>query len=152
MRKRAILLAALMVLPWADAGAETIEGSKIFIEFAYDPSEPELMAVRRAGARHFAKANAAGRPVRISVARSRGTTMMSLESVAICDRVKACPLLVFRDLTAKPILETTAFQNVLVEYRGPEIFLIIRVWDDVKECKLPTLGLAKCRPVKKPKV
>ncbi|MBI3444433.1 MAG: hypothetical protein HY055_03510 [Magnetospirillum sp.] len=148
---RLAILALVLLLPPAIAQAEAIEGNRIFVEFAYDPSEPELVAVRKHAAKHLAKANAAGRPARISVARYRGNTLISLESVAICDRVKACPLLVFRDLTARPILETTAFQNVLLEYRGNDVYVVIRLWDDLKECRLPPQGMARCKPVAKKK-
>jgi hypothetical protein len=138
-----LLVAALAAPP--PAGAEEVMGNRIFVEFAYDASTPELEAAERWGRAYFAKAKAAGRPVRLSVARSRGTTLISFESVAICDRVKACPLLVFRDLTARPVLETTAFQNVLIEYRGQEVFVVIRLWETTTECRLVNTGRAKCR-------
>lgn len=149
MRGLLLTFLAVLALPLAPARAETLEGSRIFVEFAYDPSVPELAAAEKWGRAHFAKAKAAGRPIRISVGRSRGTTLISLESVAICDRAKACPLLVFRDLMARPILETTAFQNVLIEYRGQEIFLVIRLWENVSECRITGMGRAKCRTVPK---
>lgn len=142
-------LALALALACSPAQAETLLGNRIFIEFAYDPSTPELEAVRRWGAAHVRKAKAAGSPVRISVGRSRGNTLISLESVAICDRVKACPLLVFRDITAQPILETTSFQNVLIEYREPEIFLVIRLWEETKECRITGMGRAKCKKAPK---
>ncbi|KIL99471.1 hypothetical protein CCC_03987 [Paramagnetospirillum magnetotacticum MS-1] len=142
-------IAAFLLLLCLPARAETVEGNKIFIEFSYDASSPELEAAEKWGRAHFAKAKAAGRPLRLSVGRSRGTTLISLESVAICDRVKACPLLVFRDLTARPILETSSFQNVLIEYRGTEIFLVIRLWDEITECRITGMGRAKCKKAPK---
>lgn len=141
---KAVFAALLLLLPAPTVQAETLEGNRIFVEFAYDPSTPELDAAEKWARAHFAKAKAAGRPIRVSVGRSRGTTLISLESVAICDRVKACPLLVFRDLMARPILETTSFQNVLIEYRGQEIFLVIRLWEDISECRITGMGRAKC--------
>lgn len=147
---RRLLFALLpLILPPAPAAAEEVMGNRIFIEFAYDPSTPELEAAQKWGAAYFRKGAAAGRPVRLSVGRSRGTTLISLESVAICDRVKACPLLVFRDLTAPPILETSAFQNVLIEYRGSEIFLMIRLWENTSECRITTAGRSRCKRVTK---
>ncbi len=145
---RAAVTAFLLLLA-LPARSETVEGNRIFVEFAYDASTPELAAAERWGRSYFAKAKAAGRPVRLSVGRSRGTTLISLESVAICDRVKACPLLVFRDLTGKPILETTSFQNVLIEYREKEIFLVLRLWEQTTECRITGMGRAKCRKVPK---
>jgi hypothetical protein len=142
-------IAALLVLFCLPAQAETLEGNRIFVEFSYDPSTPELKAAHKWARGHFKKAEAAGRPVRLSVGRSRGTTLIGLESVTICDRVKACPLLVFRDLTAQPILETTAFQNVLIEYRDKEIFLVIRLWEDTTECRITGMGRAKCKKAPK---
>ncbi|WP_043746344.1 hypothetical protein [Paramagnetospirillum magneticum] len=144
-----MILAAVMLLLCLPARAEEVEGNRIFIEFSYDPSTPELEAAQKWGRAHYAKAKAASRPVRLSVGRSRGTTLISLESVAICDRVKACPLLVFRDLTARPILETSSFQNVLIEYRDKEIFLVIRLWEETTECRITGMGRAKCRKVPK---
>lgn len=149
MRGLLLTIMAVMALTIPPARAETVEGNRIFVEFAYDPSTPELAAARKWGAAHYRKAAAAGRPVRLSVGRSRGTTLISLESVAICDRVKACPLLVFRDLTARPILETTSFQNVLIEYRETEIFLVIRLWEEITECRITSMGRARCKKVPK---
>ncbi|ARJ67898.1 hypothetical protein WV31_20725 [Magnetospirillum sp. ME-1] len=149
MRGLLLTLMAALALTIPPARAETLEGNRIFVEFAYDPSTPEMEAAEKWARPHFAKAKAAGRPIRVSVGRSRGTTLISLESVAICDRVKACPLLVFRDLTARPILETTSFQNVLIEYREQEIFLVVRLWEDVSECRITGMGRAKCRKVPK---
>jgi hypothetical protein len=147
-----VIRAAFAVMAWlfaCPAWAETQEGNRIFVEFAYDASTPEMAAAERWGAVHFKKAKDAARPLRLSVGRSRGTTLISLESVAVCDRVKACPLLVFRDLTARPILETTAFQNVLIEYREKEIFLVIRLWEEISECRITGMGRAKCRKAPK---
>lgn len=140
-----LLAACLAASP--PAGAEEVMGNRIFVEFAYDASTPELDAAEKWGRAYFTKAKAAGRPVRLSVARSRGNTLISFESVAICDRVRACPLLVFRDLTARPVLETTAFQNVLLEYRGQDVFVVIRLWETTTECRLANTGRARCRKV-----
>lgn len=144
-----LLAACLAASPPAasPAEAEEVMGNRIFVEFAYDASTPELEAAEKWGRAYFTKAKAAGRPVRLSVARSRGNTLISFESVAICDRVRACPLLVFRDLTARPVLETTAFQNVLLEYRGQDVFVVIRLWETTTECRLVNTGRARCRKV-----
>ena len=148
--KHPLLLLALLASTFSvpqPATAGEVMGDRVFVEFAYDPSTPELEAAEKWGRAYFAKAKAAGRPVRLSVARSRGTTLVSFESVAVCDRVRACPLLVFRDLTGRPVLETTAFQNVLLEYRGQDVFVVIRLWETTTECRLVNTGRAKCREV-----
>lgn len=144
---RALVLAMLLTASAAWAGS--VQGNRIMVEFSYDPSPTELRAAKRWGKDYFTKAEAAGRPVRVNVARSRGTILMSLESVAICTRAEACPLLVFRDVTDRPILETRAFQNVLIEYRGPEIYLVIRLWEKISECRITTNARSRCNEVKK---
>ncbi len=138
----ALLLLLLSPLP---SRAQVIEGGRVFVEFSSDPTTPELTAVKRAAPKAFAKAQAAGRPVTVSVARSEGTTLISLESVAICERAKGCPLLVFRDLSQRPVLETTSFQNVILDYRDKATYLIIRLWGATTECRISGVAKAKCK-------
>ncbi len=142
------ILFAAMLLGDGRARAENVVGSRIFVEFGFDTTAPEMKAAQRWGAELFAKAKAAGRPVTMRVARSDATILIMLESVAICDRVKACPLLVFRDITAKPVLKTTAFQNLILDYRDTGTYLIIRIWDSTKECRVSNVAVAKCRDPK----
>ncbi|CAA7618150.1 conserved exported hypothetical protein [Candidatus Terasakiella magnetica] len=143
--------AAALMLVSLGARAEGVEGKRQFAEFSFTPTAPELTAAKRWGAEHFAKGKAAGRPVTPVVARAGATILISLESVAVCDRVKACPLLVFRDITAKPILKTYAFQNLAVEYREKDTYLILRRWDEVTECKISNTQKALCRKSPPPK-
>lgn len=140
------LLAVLLIAPLA-AGAESVVGRRIFADFSFTPTSTEMAAAERAVPELFAKAKAAGRPITAKVARSDSTTLISLESVAICDRATGCPLLVFRDLTQKPILVTSSFQNLILDYRDTATFLIIRVWDTVTECRVSNVAKAICRKV-----
>ena len=144
------LMAALMVIPLA-AQAETVTGSRIFADFGFDPTVPEMAAAERAVPQLFAKAKAAGSPITVKVARSDATILISLESVAICERAKGCPLLVFREIGQKPVLVTSSFQNVIVDYRDKGTFLIIRVWDTTTECKVSNTAKAKCRQIPTPR-
>ncbi|OAN44844.1 hypothetical protein A6A04_07925 [Paramagnetospirillum marisnigri] len=141
-----LALAAMTLLP-ATARAETILGQRIFVEFAFDLSTSELAAAERYGATYFTKAKAAGRPLTARVARSDSTILISLESVAICERAKGCPLLVFRDITKKPVLERFAFQNLILDYREKGTFLILRVWNTTTECLVSNVLRAKCKDV-----
>ncbi len=143
---RLCLLAALMAAPLA-ARAESVIGRRIFVEFGFDTTAPEMAAAERAVPQLFAKAKAAGRPVTAKVARSEATTLISLESVAICDRAKGCPLLVFRDIAQKPILVSASFQNLILDYRDKATFLVIRVWDTTTECRVSNVPKAICRRI-----
>ncbi|RAU21223.1 hypothetical protein CU669_14520 [Paramagnetospirillum kuznetsovii] len=146
-RLPSLLALAVLVVLAGPVGAETIESRNIFVEFLANPSAPELVAAERFGAKWFAKGEAAGRPVTISVARNDATTMISFESVAVCERAKGCPLLVFRDIAAKPVLETMSFQNLILQYRDKGTYLVIRVWDNTTECLVSGVLKARCKPV-----
>jgi hypothetical protein len=145
----AILISAMLVLPTASPRAEAVLSRRIFVEFLTSPSSQELTAAERWGAKWYSKAEAAGRPVAIRVARNDSTTLISLESVAICERAKGCPLLVFRDIGKSPVLESFSFQNLILDYRDKGTFLIIRVWETVSECSLPTSGKGRCKHIPK---
>lgn len=150
MFPRPFLLATLMVLAALAAEAKTVVGSQIFAEFAFTPTAPELKAAKHSAAALFARAKAAGHPIDARVARSDATTLISLESVAICTRAKGCPLLVFRDIGHPPVLVTSSFQNVIVDYRDTATTLIIRVWDTTTECRISGVAKAICRTVPTP--
>lgn len=143
---RLCLLTVLTVIS-ITAQAETVVGHRIFADFGFDPSTPEIDAAERAVPELFAKAKAASHPITMKVARSDATTLISLESVVICERAKGCPLLVFRDIAKKPVLVTTSFQNLILDYRDKATFLIIRVWDTTTECQISNVGKAKCHEV-----
>jgi hypothetical protein len=139
-----------MILAAVPAGAAEVVGSRIFVETAFPPTTAELTAARRWGGSLFNEAEAAGRPVTVRVARSGRTVMISLESVAICDRVRACPLLVFRDITRPPVYEGGAFQNLILDYREGTTWLILRVWETTTECRISDVVKAVCRTVPAP--
>ncbi|MDO8606186.1 MAG: hypothetical protein Q7R40_06600 [Phaeospirillum sp.] len=140
------LLAALILAPFA-ADAETIVGRRIFADFGSEPTTAEINAAEHAAPELYAKAKAAGRPIFAKVARSDATTLISLESVAVCERAKGCPLLVFRQITQKPILVTSSFQNLILDYRDKATFLIIRVWDVTTECRVSNVAKAICHDI-----
>jgi len=142
----ATLVAALSAA--APAEAETPVGSRVYVETVFPPNALELKAARRWGRDLFAQADAAGRPVTLRIGRSEATVLMSFESVAICDRVRACPLLVFRDITKSPVYRGGAFENLRLDYREDGTWLILRVWDDVTECKITNVPRARCRPAR----
>jgi hypothetical protein len=81
------------------------------------------------------------------VARASGTVLISLQSVAVCTRVKACPLLVFRNIAMPPVLQTSAFENVIVAYRPAGTFLVLRLWDKVTECRISDVRKAICKDI-----
>ena len=147
MFARPWLVALLMIVAPLAAEAETVVGHRIFADFGNDPSTPEIAAAERAAPELFAQAKAADRPINIKVARSESTTLISLESVAICERAKGCPLVVFRNLTQKPVLVTSSFQNVIVDYRDKGTYLIIRVWSTTTECLISNVSKAICHDV-----
>jgi len=140
-------LALLAAFASGPAVAAEIVGSRIFVETAYPPTTAELKAARKWAPELFSQAEAAGRPVTVRVARSGRTLMISLESVAICDRVRACPLLVFRDITKSPVYRGGAFQNLILDYRDTGTWLILRVWETTTECRISDVAKAICRPV-----
>ncbi|SEH30027.1 hypothetical protein [Magnetospirillum fulvum] len=143
-------LALFAAFASAPAVAAEIVGSRIFVETAFPPTTAELKAARKWAPELFSQAEAAGRPVTVRVARSGRTLMISLESVAICDRVRACPLLVFRDITKSPVYRGGAFQNLILDYRETGTWLILRVWETTTECRISDVAKAICRPVTPP--
>ena len=142
-----LLLWAAMLAASTTAQAETVTGRRVFADFAYPATTPEMEAAERAIPQLFAKAQKAGRPITAKVARSDATTLISLESVALCERAKGCPLLVFRDITQKPVLISSSFQNLILDYREKGTYLIIRVWDNTTECRISGVAKAICHPM-----
>ena len=137
---------ALVTLPFAAAA----EDDEVLVRpgFILQPSTTQLKAIKRYGREPIARAEAAGRPVHPLVAINQSTTLISLESVAICDRQAGCPLLVFRDITKSPVLVTSSYQNVVLAYRGAKTVLILKTAGPDQECPLPLTGRAKCKVVK----
>ena len=116
--------------------------------FRLDPSLVHLDAVKRYAKSQMDRAKAAGLPVQPRVAISGGTTLISLETMALCDAAKGCPLLVFRDINKRPVLVTTSFQNVLIEVKGSKTTLILRDSGPDRECVVSGGPTAHCQPRK----
>ncbi|MDA8232686.1 MAG: hypothetical protein M0006_15235 [Magnetospirillum sp.] len=132
----------------ANAAADGPE--KQLAPFFFPGSAPELAAVERYAARDLRRAKAAGRPIDVIVAIAGGSTLIVLESVAICERIHGCPMLVFRDIAKPPVLSTMAFENVTIDYRADKTFLILRDNSGTdRECLVSGPGKARCRPMAK---
>lgn len=116
--------------------------------FRLDPSLVHLDAVNKYAKSQVDKAKAAGRPIQPRVAISGGTTLISLETMALCDAAKGCPLLVFRDINKRPVLVTTSFQNVLIEVKGTKTTLVLRDSGPDRECVVSAGPTAHCQPRK----
>jgi len=137
---------ALATLPFAAAAEE--DGVLVRPAFILQPSTTQLAALKKFGRDLIARAEAAHRPVHPLVAINQSTTLISLESVAICSRETGCPLLVFRDITKPPVLVTASYQNVTLAYRGAKTVLILKTAGPDQECLLPLTGRARCKVVK----
>ena len=142
----AILLAATLGAPLESSWAEE---SEVVVRpvFGLLPSVTQLAAIKKYAADPIARAERAGRPATPRIAINQSTTLISLESVAICDRANGCPLLVFRDITQRPTLITSSYQNVTMIYRGAKTLLILKNSGPDRECLLPPTGRGKCHPI-----
>ncbi|MBI2236591.1 MAG: hypothetical protein HYU60_06535 [Magnetospirillum sp.] len=138
---------AFILLSLAAVAAE-IEPSRHVPLFSASPSMHEVAAVKKFAKPQVAQAMAAKRPFELSVARAGGTTLISLESVALCNRDDGCPLLVFRNIDKAPVLTTMSFHNLVLEYRGKATYLIPRRSGPRMECLISTESRAVCRPPK----
>jgi hypothetical protein len=145
MIRRAAAAVVLVCLSLSAGAAEPPPLEVFRPQFRLDPGLAHLAALERYAKPQLAKANAAGRPAQPRVALLGGTTLISLESLALCDRVKGCPLLVFRDITKRPVLVTTSFQNVMIEVKGSKTTLVLRDAGPDRECVISTGMSAKCR-------
>ncbi|MGE5503938.1 MAG: hypothetical protein ACM31L_05895 [Actinomycetota bacterium] len=147
MRCRPLSIAALAaaLLPLA-AGAAELSIDRQTVDFEPNPSAAEVKAAKRWAKKEFAQALADRRPFALSVARAGGTTMISLESVALCNAADGCPLLVFRDLAQRPVLSTMSFHNLVLEYRKSGTVLVPNRSGPRLECLLTGVYVAKCRP------
>ena len=95
------------------------------------------------------KAEKGNRPVEPRVAMLPGMIVISLESVLLCDWLRGCPVLVFRDITKAPVLKDYSYQNISITQRPKGTYLILRGdGPDMRECLIPKTGRAKCTPAK----
>lgn len=113
------------------------------------PSALDDAAIKKYAKNEIAQAIAAKRPILPRVAMLPGMTIISLESVAICDLTKGCPLLVFRDMAGAPTLKDFSYQNIVIIYRSKQTALVLTGSGPDRECIIPPKGRAKCGPVKK---
>lgn len=120
------------------------------LTFYFWPSVMDSAAVKKYAKDEIAKAVAAKRPILPRVALLPGMTLISLESVAICDSAKGCPLLVFRDMTKPPTLKDFSYQNIVIIYRPKKTTLVLVGSGPNRECIIPAIGKAKCGPTTKP--
>lgn len=93
------------------------------------------------------KAEKGHRPVEPRVAMLPGMIVISLESVLLCDWLRGCPVLVFRDITKAPVLKDYSYQNISITQRPKGTYLILRGdGPAVRECLIPKTGRARCAP------
>lgn len=131
----------LLLLASAAVAAETQHR----VLFSAQPSSAEWAAIRKYAGPLLAKAEQAGRPATPFVARSGGSVLVSLETVALCNRRDGCPLLVFRAIDRPPVLNTMSFQNVVLEYRDKGTMLILMRDAPKTECLISGVTKARCR-------
>ena len=142
-----LMVMLLALLPAAAAAAE-VEATRVVPMFTASPSAPEIAAVKKFAKAQSAQAMAAKRPFELSVARSGATTLVSLESVALCNRDDGCPLLVFRKLDKAPVLTIMSFHDVVLDYREKGTYLIPSRSGPRVECLISTETKAVCKPPK----
>ena len=116
------------------------------ITFYVWPSALDMTGVKKYAKEEIAKATAANRPILPRVAMLPGMTVISLESVAICDSAKGCPLLVFRDIAKSPTLKDFSYQNIVIIYRPKATVLVLTSSGPDRDCTIPKLGKARCIP------
>ncbi len=146
LRATGVMLAVALLLP-APARAE--DADKQRLSFIIQPSTAILAAAHRYGRTERQRADAALRPLELRVAVNGATTLISLQSVAVCDSVNGCPLLVFHNITEPPLLHTKAFENVLIQVtaKGTILTLSNNAGPD-RECLVSVSSHASCHPVR----
>lgn len=111
-------------------------------------SVQELNAAKRWGREWIAKGEAAAQPVVFRTVRVEGVVLISLQSVAVCDRWKGCPLLGFNGIDQPPVLLASSFENILAEERPAGLALTLRLRGEPdRQCLVRPAGRATCRPV-----
>lgn len=151
--KNFFILVALLLgsSPYALAQQQVDPHDRQMLTFYFYTSSRQDAALDKYARAELDKAEAAGRPVEPRVAMLPGMILISLESVAICDRVQGCPLMIFRDITKAPTLKDFSYQNISITQRPKGTYLFLRDEKGDKECLIPAgNGKAKCiRPPKK---
>lgn len=115
---------------------------------------PSLTEIERTAkyARHLlAQAGASGQEVDLRVARDEDLVLINVRAPALCSPDRGCPLLAFRTIGRKPVLETVAFANVVV-FRPPkkpdDLHIITQSGQGLTDCLIPPMGRVKCGPAR----
>lgn len=145
MRRLALIALLLAAATAAPARADQPVWDRYFQLFDQGPSTREWEAARCWAPDDMRKAETAGYPAAVRAARADDIVIIRLESPAVCDVYSACPTLIFRDITRKPVLNTRAFANVVLRYDGGKVFALVRRPYVLAECALPPVGPARCR-------
>ncbi len=145
-------LALAWALAWPVAGASGAAAAvplkdRQMVVFYVDPSINQINAAHNYAPETFARAKAAGWPVTIKSAMAGGLILLSLQSVAVCNRVKGCPLLVFTNIFQPPVLTSMSFENVLIEYYHHSRSVVLRTEGPDRDCSIPPVGRSVCRVV-----
>ena len=137
-------LAGLLLCLVAAARAE--EPLRLPIQFDASLSVQVLDAAKRWGAQWIARGKASGQPVVLRMVTVESVELISLQSPAVCDRVKGCPLLVFHGIDKPPVLISNSFENILERERPDGIELILRS-DGAPDraCLVTRAARASCR-------
>ncbi|MGE5548699.1 MAG: hypothetical protein ACM33T_17470 [Solirubrobacterales bacterium] len=145
MPRRALLLLLLPLLASA-ASAGEVQGERELVILDRPPSAEEIKLATRHGAHLLGRARAAKETVQLRVNTYRDVVMMNLLAPSLCDPAKGCPLLVIRDLSRRPVLETVAYANVLASVRGDTITLTFQSGQTWTECTFSRGGRGRCKP------
>jgi hypothetical protein len=146
------LLALLMpVVIWghtALAQEQVAPHDRQMLTFYFHPSPAQDKALDHYAHADLQKAEKAGYPVEARTAMLPGMIIISLESITLCDRVRGCPLLVFRDIAKAPTLQDYSYQNISISQGTKGTFLYLRAEGPDRECLVPLAGRARCSKVK----
>jgi hypothetical protein len=144
---RAGLGMALALAVATPAGAAVPLQDRQMVVFYTLPSINQIDAAHRSAPGLFAKARATHRPIEIKTAMAGGLILLSLQSVAICNRDRGCPLLVFTNIFQPPVLRDMSFENILIEYGKTGESVVLRTAGPDRACAIPRVGRAVCREV-----
>lgn len=149
----AIPMAAMAVMLFCHCAAaqqQVDPRGRQMLTFYFHTTPVQDKALDKFAHAELTKAEQAGRPVETRTAMLPGMILISLESVAICDWQRGCPLLIFRDIAKAPSLQDYSYQNISIGQTAKGTVLYLRDGDGDKECLIPKSGKARCvRPKKK---
>ena len=146
-----LLVLLLLQCPPAVAQQQVDPHDQQALTFYFHSTPLQEKALGRFARDDLDKAAKRGRPVEVRVCELPGMIVISLESVALCDIKRGCPLLVFRDITKPPVLQDYSYQNISITERKGKSYLILRGdGENLRDCLIPPSGRAKCSPGKPP--